>query len=68
MHLKKKMIRKYLKMSRISAEINPTNITPGFCPNCGSIFPQLRQSGNVICFTCRNEFRPEGKLSIFSFF
>lgn len=36
--------------------------TPGFCPKCGSIFPEMRQSGNVICYTCKNDFRPESKL------
>uniref|UniRef100_A0A336LXJ7 DNA-directed RNA polymerase subunit n=1 Tax=Culicoides sonorensis TaxID=179676 RepID=A0A336LXJ7_CULSO len=43
----------------MSAEINAVNVTPGFCPNCGSIFPQLRQMGNVTCYCCKNEFRPE---------
>ncbi|XP_063706677.1 DNA-directed RNA polymerase I subunit RPA12 [Culicoides brevitarsis] len=46
-------------MSRIAADLGDSDVTPGFCPNCGSIFPQLRQSGNVICYTCKNEFRPE---------
>lgn len=33
--------------------------TPGFCPDCGSILPTLRISGNVICYNCKKNFLPE---------
>ncbi|XP_055322226.1 DNA-directed RNA polymerase I subunit RPA12 [Sitodiplosis mosellana] len=34
-------------------------ITPGFCPNCGSILPYLRTTGNVKCYTCLHDWPPE---------
>ncbi|CRK88479.1 CLUMA_CG002216, isoform A [Clunio marinus] len=34
------------------------NVTPGFCPNCGSILPPLKSQGSVICFLCSKEFDP----------
>lgn len=37
-------------------------ITPGFCPNCGSILPFLRPTGNVKCYNCLTDWPPEGKL------
>lgn len=36
------------------------NITPGFCPNCGSILPQLKLSGSVICYQCEKNYNPSG--------
>lgn len=36
-------------------------ITPGFCPNCGSILPYLRANGNVKCYTCLHDWPPEGE-------
>lgn len=36
-------------------------ITPGFCPNCGSILPYLRATGNVKCYTCLKDWPPEGE-------
>jgi len=38
------------------------NNRPGFCPTCGSILPPLQVKGNVICYNCKQEFNPEGKL------
>lgn len=35
--------------------------TPGFCPSCGSILPNLRATGKVKCFTCLVDWPPEGK-------
>uniref|UniRef100_A0A0A9Z5P1 DNA-directed RNA polymerase subunit n=1 Tax=Lygus hesperus TaxID=30085 RepID=A0A0A9Z5P1_LYGHE len=32
---------------------------PGFCPDCGSILPYLRESGDVSCFSCKKSFGPE---------
>ncbi|KAK9730463.1 Transcription factor S-II (TFIIS) [Popillia japonica] len=29
---------------------------PGFCSDCGSILPLLRDHGNVICYTCEKEY------------
>ncbi|KAJ8934669.1 hypothetical protein NQ318_016096 [Aromia moschata] len=29
---------------------------PGFCPDCGSILPPLRESGGVTCYTCSRVF------------
>lgn len=53
----------YIQKIKISStrKMEGLNCTPGFCPNCGSIFPQLRQNGNVICYTCKDEFKPESK-------
>lgn len=34
---------------------------PGFCPDCGSIFPQLLSKGNIACYKCKTDFHPEGK-------
>lgn len=36
-------------------------ITPGFCPNCGSILPHLRPTGKVKCYNCLTDWPPEGK-------
>lgn len=36
-------------------------ITPGFCPNCGSILPYLKGTGNVKCYNCLTDWPPEGK-------
>lgn len=33
--------------------------TAGYCPDCGSILPTLRTTGNVECFNCKKQFRPE---------
>ncbi|KAL1400731.1 hypothetical protein pipiens_007190 [Culex pipiens pipiens] len=33
-----------------------SSITPGFCPDCGSILPLLRMSGNVTCYNCHNSY------------
>lgn len=35
-------------------------ITPGFCPNCGSILPHLRPNGSVKCYNCLTDWPPEG--------
>ncbi|XP_067001544.2 DNA-directed RNA polymerase I subunit RPA12 [Anabrus simplex] len=32
---------------------------PGFCPDCGSILPELRTDGGVTCFTCKRKHGPE---------
>lgn len=40
-------------------------ITPGFCPNCGSILPYLRASGNVKCYNCLTDWPPEGEFESF---
>ncbi|GJQ68884.1 hypothetical protein Trydic_g6079 [Trypoxylus dichotomus] len=29
---------------------------PGFCSDCGSILPLLRERGNVTCYTCAKEY------------
>ncbi|XP_055616907.1 DNA-directed RNA polymerase I subunit RPA12 [Toxorhynchites rutilus septentrionalis] len=33
-----------------------SSITPGFCPDCGSILPLLSMTGNVTCYNCHNSF------------
>ncbi|XP_055381624.1 DNA-directed RNA polymerase I subunit RPA12 [Condylostylus longicornis] len=33
--------------------------SPGFCPTCGSIFPHLKKSGQISCYSCQNAFDPE---------
>jgi hypothetical protein len=38
-----------------------TDVTPGFCPNCGTILPTLKQYGGVTCFLCNCEFDSSGK-------
>ncbi|XP_053681771.1 DNA-directed RNA polymerase I subunit RPA12 [Sabethes cyaneus] len=30
--------------------------TPGFCPECGSILPLLRMTGNVTCYSCHKSY------------
>lgn len=35
--------------------------TTGFCSVCGSILPQLKMTGNIECYSCKNEFNPSGK-------
>lgn len=37
-------------------------IAPGFCPNCGSILPNLRATGKVKCYNCLTDWPPEGKI------
>lgn len=37
-------------------------VTPGFCPSCGSILPQLKMTGNLSCFVCEKTYPPSGKL------
>lgn len=39
---------------------------PGFCPDCGSILPNLSSSGGVTCYTCRKQYGPEvfGKMEM----
>lgn len=37
-----------------------SSITPGFCPNCGSILPHLRPTGKVKCTNCQTDWPPEG--------
>ncbi|KAI4457782.1 dna-directed rna polymerase [Holotrichia oblita] len=32
---------------------------PGFCSDCGSILPLLRDHGNVTCYTCEKEHSAE---------
>lgn len=47
-------------------EVNNTFTTvPGFCSDCGSILPQLREKSNVICYSCKRPYGPEGKCSNF---
>ncbi|KAJ8977695.1 hypothetical protein NQ317_005428 [Molorchus minor] len=29
---------------------------PGFCPDCGSILPPLRNTGGVTCYACSRQF------------
>lgn len=29
---------------------------PGFCPDCGSILPPLKDKGGVTCYSCSREF------------
>lgn len=36
-------------------------ITPGFCPNCGSILPYLRETGSVKCYNCLTDWPADGK-------
>ncbi|XP_017885605.1 DNA-directed RNA polymerase I subunit RPA12 [Ceratina calcarata] len=33
--------------------------TPGFCSDCGSILPLLRDIGGVKCYACKREWGPE---------
>lgn len=33
---------------------------PGFCSDCGAILPLLKFKGNVVCYTCTREYKPEG--------
>jgi len=40
---------------------NQVNVTPGFCPNCGSILPPLKSQGGVACFLCSKDFDPSGE-------
>lgn len=34
--------------------------TPGFCPTCGSIFPPLDSVKDVVCYNCKQSFKPDG--------
>lgn len=34
---------------------------PGFCSDCGSILPPLREKGGVACYTCSREFSADCK-------
>ena len=38
--------------------------TPGFCPNCGTILPQLKATGVVECYLCTTRYNSDGKLFI----
>lgn len=40
---------------------------PGFCPDCGSILPQLKPNGGVVCYSCARAFSAEGLLIFLSF-
>ncbi|XP_019871612.1 DNA-directed RNA polymerase I subunit RPA12 [Aethina tumida] len=31
----------------------------GFCPDCGSILPPLKEKGGVTCYACSRQFQPE---------
>lgn len=42
-------------------EMESIKITPGFCPNCGSILPHLRPNGKVKCYNCLTDWPPEGE-------
>ncbi|KAI4497402.1 hypothetical protein M0802_007413 [Mischocyttarus mexicanus] len=33
---------------------------PGFCPECGSILPYLKEKGVVTCYCCKRNWGPEG--------
>nr|XP_019545667.2 DNA-directed RNA polymerase I subunit RPA12-like [Aedes albopictus] len=33
-----------------------SSITPGFCPDCGSILPLLRMTGGVSCYSCHKAY------------
>lgn len=35
--------------------------TPEFCPDCGSILPLLRETGDVKCYACERQFPARGK-------
>lgn len=39
---------------------NKVEITPGFCPKCGSIFPPLKMTGGITCYVCEDSFKPTG--------
>lgn len=60
---------KHFVISPNSLELNRIKVmediktTPGFCPSCGSILPNLRATGKVKCFTCLVDWPPEGKKS-----
>uniref|UniRef100_A0A6M2DL55 DNA-directed RNA polymerase subunit n=1 Tax=Xenopsylla cheopis TaxID=163159 RepID=A0A6M2DL55_XENCH len=36
--------------------MNNFNTTPGFCSDCGSILPLLRDSGKVTCYLCNRQY------------
>ncbi|XP_055587319.1 DNA-directed RNA polymerase I subunit RPA12 [Uranotaenia lowii] len=33
-----------------------SSITPGFCPECGSILPLLKMTRTVTCYNCHSNF------------
>lgn len=33
----------------------------GFCADCGSILPLLKEKGGVKCYTCSREYSADGK-------
>ncbi|XP_055904751.1 DNA-directed RNA polymerase I subunit RPA12 [Eupeodes corollae] len=33
--------------------------TPGFCPVCGTILPELKLTGSVGCYNCKNNFEAD---------
>lgn len=35
---------------------------PGFCSDCGSILPLLREKGSIVCYTCAKEYSIDGKM------
>lgn len=37
-------------------KIHTFSAAPGFCSDCGSILPPLREKGGVECYTCSRKF------------
>ncbi|XP_012533686.1 DNA-directed RNA polymerase I subunit RPA12 [Monomorium pharaonis] len=32
---------------------------PGFCPDCGSILPLVKETGGITCYTCKRKWDSE---------
>lgn len=39
-----------------------TQTVPGFCPDCGSVLPDMKTSGGMTCFLCEKEHDASGKI------
>ncbi|KAL1500958.1 hypothetical protein ABEB36_006369 [Hypothenemus hampei] len=36
----------------------------GFCTNCGSILPPLRDTGGITCYACSQQFNPNSLIDV----
>ena len=43
-------------------ETSSFTISPGFCPDCGTILPFCRETGGVTCYACERKWEPEDGL------
>ncbi|KAG8228402.1 hypothetical protein J437_LFUL003875 [Ladona fulva] len=32
---------------------------PGFCPKCGTILPSMKETGDIVCYICKQDYKAD---------